>query len=102
MFTVIYRWRLEPGTDAAFIGAWRNRTEKIYAARGSYGSRLHREPDGTYCAIALWPSQAAWEANEPPLRDDDADAAAFKQSVVESLPVLTMELVTDLWKLPVA
>ena len=102
MFTAIYRWRLKPGAESAFIRAWRNRTEKICGARGSYGSRLHREPTGTYCAIALWPSRAAWEANAPPLPDDDADAAAFKQSVVESLPVLTMELVTDLWKLPVA
>jgi heme-degrading monooxygenase HmoA len=100
MFTVIYRWRIKPDLESAFRTAWHNRTEKIYAVRGSYGSRLHREPDGTYCVIALWPSCEAWEAPEPPLPDDEADAATFRDSVAEWLPTLTMETVDDLWRLP--
>jgi len=81
------------------LRTWRVRTEKIFRVRGSYGSRLHREPDGTYCAIALWPSRAAWEATEPPLPDDADDAQAFGDSLLESLPTRTMETVDDLWRL---
>jgi len=98
MFTVIYRWRVKPEFEADFLGAWHRRTEKILAVRGSCGSRLHTEADGTYCAIALWPSKAAWEAKEPPLPDDEADAATFKDAVTEWLPALTMETVDDLWR----
>ncbi|HVA32844.1 MAG TPA: antibiotic biosynthesis monooxygenase family protein [Candidatus Baltobacteraceae bacterium] len=97
MFTVIYRWRLRKEREAAFLRAWHARTEKIRAVRGSYGSRLHREEDGTYCAIALWPSRAAWEATEPPLPDDEDDAAAFRGGIKERLPTLTMDVVDDLW-----
>ncbi len=100
MFTVIYRWRVKVDMEPAFIRAWHNRTEKIYAMRGSYGSRLHREPDGTFCAIALWPSREAWEATEPPLPDDEADEATFRDAVAEWLPTLTMEGVDDLWRRP--
>ena len=81
--------------------AWHSRTEKIYRSRGSYGSRLHREPDGVYCAIALWSSEEAWKADEPPLRDDEADDAAFSASVQERLATLTMDCIDDLWKLPI-
>jgi heme-degrading monooxygenase HmoA len=98
MFTVIYRWRIKVEMEAAFLVAWHNRTEKIYAVRGSYGSRLHRERDGTLCAVALWPTKEAWEATEPALPDDSADDATFKDAVEEWLPTLTMEAIDDLWK----
>lgn len=100
MFTAIYRWRIKPELEAAFRDAWHRRTEKIYAHRGSHGSRLHRESTGTYCAIALWPSKAMWEATEPPLPDDEDDAKTFEEAIEERLPTLTMESVDDLWKLP--
>ena len=102
MFTVIYRWRVKPETESDFLRTWHVRTEKIRVARGSYGSRLHREPDGTYCAIALWPSRGAWEAKEPPLPDDADDAKAFFASIEHSLPPLTMESIDDLWAQPEA
>jgi len=100
VFTVIYRWRVKPERKADFLRTWHDRTLKILAVRGSYGSRLHCEPDGTYCAIAHWPTRDAWAATEPPLPDDEADAAAFNESVAEWLPKLTMEAVDDLWRLP--
>jgi hypothetical protein len=98
MFAVIYRWRVKPEMDAEFRRCWHVRTEKILAVRGSSGSRLHREPDGTYCAIALWPSREAWDATEPLLPDDAADSLTFSASLVETLPTLTMDVVDDLWK----
>ncbi len=100
MFIVIYRWRVKVDMEPAFIAAWHNRTENIRTRRGSHGSRLLREPDGTLCAVALWPSRELWEATEPPLPDDEADAATFHDAVAEWLPTLTMETIDDLWDLP--
>ncbi|HEX3466597.1 MAG TPA: antibiotic biosynthesis monooxygenase [Candidatus Elarobacter sp.] len=100
MFTVVNRWRVDDAMDTEFCRAWHARTEKIRALRGSYGSRLHREPEGVYCGIALWPSREAWSATEPPLPEDEHDAAVFSAAVVEWLPTLTMDLVDDLWSLP--
>jgi catechol 2,3-dioxygenase-like lactoylglutathione lyase family enzyme len=97
MFTAIYRWRVRPGMEDEFCRTWHVRTQKIFNARGSFGSRLHREDDGTYCAIALWPSRASWEAVDPPLPDDAVDAAVFQEAVDERLPTLTMDCVDDLW-----
>jgi len=97
LFTVIYRWRVKPEMDAEFHRVWHVRTEKIRAAGVSYGSRLHREQDGTYCAIALWPSREAWEVMGPPLPDDAKDAAAFRAALAQTLPTITMEVVDDLW-----
>jgi len=100
MFTVIYRWHIKPEMEEAFRRAWHRRTEKLCATRSSYGSRLHRELDGTLCAIALWPSREAWEVTEPPLPDDGDDATIVRESVAEWLPTLTMEAIDDLWTRP--
>ncbi len=81
---------------------WRRRTEKIHAMRGSFGARLHREPDGTYTSIALWPSREAWEAETPPLPDDAEDGKIFRESLSDVFPPLTMELVDDYWRQPEA
>ena len=100
MFTVIYRWRVRPDMDEQFRRAWFNRTQEIFAARGSYGSALHREDDGTYCAIALWPSREAWQAAEPAIPGGQAGAALFGESIAESLPVQAMTAIDNAWKLP--
>ena len=97
MFTVVYRWRVKPGKEAVFCDVWRRRTEKIHAVSGSYGARLHRQPDGAYFSIALWPSREAWESNVP-LPDDEEDARLFRESVAETLPPITGDVVDDYWK----
>jgi Antibiotic biosynthesis monooxygenase len=97
MFTVIYRWRVRSDMETIFVEAWHRRTEKFRTIRGSLGSRLHRESDGTLCAIALWPSKAAWEATDPPLPHDKDDAISFRDAVQDWLPTLTMEVIDDLW-----
>jgi heme-degrading monooxygenase HmoA len=98
MFTVIYRWRIHPETEEVFRRAWRHRTKKVYAILGSFGSRLHRELDGTLCAIALWPSREAWLESERGLPDDAADSKTYADAIIERLPTLTMEAIDDLWK----
>ncbi len=40
---MVYRFKIKPATDEAFIQAWKTRTEGIYLALGSLGSRLHKE-----------------------------------------------------------
>jgi heme-degrading monooxygenase HmoA len=60
---LIYRWRVLPGRDEAFIRAWARLTEIIYEREGSLGSRLHRVDEGTYLAYAQWPSREVWEAS---------------------------------------
>lgn len=57
--------------EAAFIGAWRNRTEKLRTIRGSSG-----------------------------VPDDAEDAKMFDDAVIERLPTMTMDVVEDLWSLP--
>ncbi|PZR56943.1 MAG: hypothetical protein DLM50_07175 [Candidatus Meridianibacter frigidus] len=100
LFTVIYRWRVKPEMEGEFRQIWHIRTEKIRAVKESYGSRLHREPDGMYCAIALWPSREAWESTAPALPGDSEDEATFRATLVTTLPVIAMEVVDDLWSLP--
>jgi hypothetical protein len=95
MFTVIYRWRVKPGRESDFLRTWRARTDRIYETRGSYGSRLLQEDDGTYCAIALWPSREAWAATEPPLPADFDDAETFKGSIEEWLPTTRLNVIDD-------
>ena len=47
VFCAIYRWRLHPGAEEAFVQAWSQITQLLVTERGSLGSRLHLAPDGT-------------------------------------------------------
>lgn len=98
MFTVIYRWEVRDGCEQRFERAWRSRTDKIAALRGSFGSRLHRDANGVYTAIALWPTREAW-ANPDPLPDDDTDKQTFAECVISSEPPLLLEdPIDDRWQ----
>ena len=50
MFVAVYWWRVHPGKEAQFRGAWRRGTEHIGRIYGGLGSRLHREADGRFVA----------------------------------------------------
>ena len=54
-FIAIYRWRVEPGQEAAFRETWRAITDGA-KHHGSLGSTLALDEDGIWTAIALWPS----------------------------------------------
>lgn len=61
MFIVVYRFKIKPATDEAFIQAWKTRTEGIYLVLGSFGSRLHtEEKTGDYIGYAQWSSRIHW------------------------------------------
>ena len=57
-FAVLYRWRVEPGAEAAFRARWHEGTKRLKRL-GGLGSCLCREADGTFLAFARWPDEAA-------------------------------------------
>lgn len=94
-FSVLYRWRLHPGREAAFIAAWTRVSEDL-KAKGSLGSRLHRGPDGVWYSYAQWPSAEARErAFALPSGAPDA-AEIMRQAIAERLPEIVLESVSDL------
>lgn len=72
MFAVLYRFDVKQGRDDEFIAAWTTVTEALRMVAGTYGSCLHRTPDGTYVAYARWPSREAWSGDYdlPPAATD--------------------------------
>ncbi|HWL47521.1 MAG TPA: antibiotic biosynthesis monooxygenase [Sphingomonadaceae bacterium] len=102
MFIAVYRWRVRAGKEEQFRAAWRRGTELITARYGSYGSRLHRDGDGSFVGYAEWPDEATWRAafDAKMAYDDPATRAAFNDAVAEGTPdgrpVFAMEVTDDL------
>lgn len=55
--TVLYRWKLKPGTADTFRKAWVEGTKLIHKSCASYGARLHEGEDGLFWSYARWPSE---------------------------------------------
>ena len=95
-FAVIYRWRLRPGKEDAFVEAWAAVTHAIRNQCGGLGSRLHKTDDGVWLAYAQWPSRAMWDAaalTDPalqPVRQQMRDA------IEETLPDIPLTPIADL------
>jgi heme-degrading monooxygenase HmoA len=79
-FVILYRWRLHPGTEDAFIQGW-SRLSDLLRSRGSLGSRLHRGSDGLWYSYAQWPSAQARE-DAFSVGNVDATASAQMQSAI--------------------
>ena len=65
MIRVIYHWRVRPGEEATFRGAWERATTNIRAnTRGARGSFLlqSRQSPVEYVTVARWDSFEDWEA----------------------------------------
>ena len=72
MIRVVYRFRVHPGAEHAFVDAWAKLTEvALERVPGALGSVLLRDPEdpGSYVAVARWGSRDAWQAfrSPPPL-----------------------------------
>ena len=94
-FTVLYRWKLHPGSEASFIEAWSRISELLLAQRGSLGSRLHRGTDGLWYSYAQWPSA---EARLQAFAAGPVDAEASRQmraAIAEELPEVVLESLAD-------
>ncbi|MCG3169546.1 MAG: hypothetical protein CALGDGBN_01066 [Pseudomonadales bacterium] len=102
MFVAVYCWRVKPGREEQFREAWRTGTRAIVRIYGGLGSRLHRERDGRFVAIAEWPDEATWQRaiearmayDDPPTRARFLDA--LEDAAAGTVPVFTMEVTDDL------
>ena len=94
ILVVVYRWRLHPGTEAAFTQAW-CRVTGLLRARGSLGSRLHRGADGIWYGYAQWPSAQAREDAFAPGSVDEAATAQMRSAIAERFPEIILEPVAD-------
>lgn len=94
-FVVLYRWRLHPGTEDAFVRAWSRVSEKLRSGRGSLGSRLHRGSDGLWYSYAQWPSAQA-RSDAFALGPVDPEAArVMDEAIAERFPEIVLEPVAD-------
>lgn len=97
---VLYRWRLHPGSEDAFVQAWSRVSDLLLTRHGSLGSRLHKGPEGVWYSYAQWPSTEAREkAFAVPFEDPEA-MAAMRAAVAESFPEIVLESVADFMVLP--
>lgn len=94
-FAVIYRWRIRAGTEEEFREAWDTVTRALMEDRGALGSRLHLAEDGFWTAYAQWPSREAWERARGMDSTAPEASALMKNAVVESLPPLLLQPVSD-------
>ena len=95
-FSVIYRFKLHPGKEAAFKEGWTRLTKAIRDKRGGLGSRLHLSDDGTWVAYAQWPDRRAWERAQKQESADAEAAQLMADSVEERLPPILLEPIIDL------
>jgi heme-degrading monooxygenase HmoA len=104
MFVAVYQWKLKPGREEEFRRAWVKATVKNYRIKGSLGSRLHRNVDGTWVATAQWPSRAhwesAWKSGDPADPEGSAimsDCAEPDYADAQRRPILFMEIMEDMF-----
>ncbi|WP_369928801.1 antibiotic biosynthesis monooxygenase [Xanthomonas sp. NCPPB 2632] len=95
-FAVVYRWRLHPHAEEAFVSAWARVSSLLESERGSCGARLHRGDDGLWYSYAQWPTSEARDAAFSLGDVDPAAQAAMKAAVLEYLPEIRLVLVADL------
>ena len=89
----LYRWRLRPGAEAAFVAAWTDATRDLLGA-GSLGSRLHRGDDGLWYGYAQWPDAHRRDAGFATLGASPA-SARMRECVAETLPPVALTPVAD-------
>ena len=94
-FVVLYRWRLHPGAEHAFVAAWSRISARLQADRGSLGSRLHRGSDGIWYSYAQWPSAQAREQAAALGSVDTEASRAMREAIAESFPEVVLECVSD-------
>ncbi len=93
MVAFLYRWRLLPGQEDAFVEAWSQVTAALWR-QGSLGSRLHRGSDGIWYSYAQWPSaEARAEAFTQEL--EPAASARMRAAIAESFDEVRLEIADD-------
>jgi heme-degrading monooxygenase HmoA len=85
MFIVLYRWKLKPGHEAAFVAAWSRVTSLLKKDRHSLGARLHEGNDGLWYSYAQWPSAEAREAAFAQGSVDPVASQLMQDAIAEKL-----------------
>ena len=99
MFAVIYRWRVIPEKEQQFIEAWTEITKYYVTTVGSLGSRLHRGSNGLFYAYAQW--KTAENRTEAFQNAPKFEAGPkLRESIIEMLPEIRLEPVSDLLIFP--
>lgn len=93
-FVVLYRWRLHPGSEEAFVQGW-SRVSELLLSRGSLGSRLHRCSDGLWYSYAQWPNAKSREEAFALGTVDDKASAQMRSAIAERLPEIILDPVAD-------
>jgi hypothetical protein len=92
-YIVLYRWKLRPGAERAFVEAWTVATQRLLAS-GSLGSRLHCGNDGIWYSYAQWPSeQARREAFSTAA--DPSNRERMRAAIAEEYPEIVLEMSVD-------
>ena len=95
-FVALYRWRVDPAAETAFVAAWTRLTELIRIHQGGRGSRLHRADDGALYGYAQWPDRATWETPWDLPAEAEVHLAVIKSAVVERFDPLLLNPIADL------
>jgi hypothetical protein len=99
-FVAIYRWRIRTGCEERFRAAWREETLVFRDIWGSYGTQLSRSEDGTWVAMAYWPSRPGWEkAHRQPLLPPGPEAI-LNDCILAKEEELHLQVTDDLTRPP--
>lgn len=93
MVCYIYRWRVKPGHEDAFVEAWTTMTVALREL-GSLGARLHRAADGHWYSYAQWPSAEARSAAFSRRVESEA-SAVMAAAIAEHFDEVLLEVVDD-------
>ncbi len=92
--TMLYRWRVRPGSEDQFVDGWSTITPRLREERGSRGSRLHKGDNGLWYGYAQWPNaEAIANAFLEPV--DEPAAARMREAVIENFTPVKLEPVAD-------
>jgi len=96
MFIAVYRFTLKPGTAEQYRRDWAAVTEDGIAKGGSFGSSLGQAQDGSWVAVARWPSKQKredWPAQSKRIIET---VARMRQAIERRFDDLEVEIVDDL------
>jgi hypothetical protein len=84
--------------EDSFLRAW-SRVTELLLARGSFGSRLHKGPEGLWYGYAQWPSNEVRLAAFTTAVDPEA-GQKMSDAIAERFPEILLECVADYLILP--
>lgn len=95
MFIAVYRYRLKPGVEVQFEADWAEVTRRGIEEDHSLGSTLGKAQDGSWVAIARWPTKQQrddWFASIPV----EGARARMRTAIDSWIDDLEVETVNDM------